>query len=185
MSSPPRFAARVAGPYQRVGKTNYYVGQAKLSFRRNGREAHLRRPLRDRARARPRGRALGAPGRARAAARPQALHRPPRRAAPRGPRRARSAAARVGGGGGGGGGGRARAPPAGSRVYELTERGQELEPVVLALGRWGSVAPFPPGEADFGVDAFVLALKTLFDPAAVDGLRGRYALRLGEQSFRA
>src|SRR3954462_10329796 len=31
-------------------------------------------------------------------------------------------------------------PPAGSRVYELTERGRQLEPGVLALGRWGSVA---------------------------------------------
>src|ERR1700741_2318374 len=29
-------------------------------------------------------------------------------------------------------------PPAGSRVYELTERGKELEPVILGLGRWGS-----------------------------------------------
>src|SRR5882724_1440842 len=38
-------------------------------------------------------------------------------------------------------------PPAGSRIYELTERGHELEPVVIALGRFGSVAPFPPGEA--------------------------------------
>jgi DNA-binding HxlR family transcriptional regulator len=36
------------------------------------------------------------------------------------------------------------APPAGSRVYELTERGLELEPVVLALGRWGSRTPLPP-----------------------------------------
>ena len=35
-------------------------------------------------------------------------------------------------------------PPAGSRIYELTERGRELEPVVIALGRFGSVAPFPP-----------------------------------------
>ena len=34
-------------------------------------------------------------------------------------------------------------PPAGSRIYELTERGRQLEPVVLALGRFGSVAPFP------------------------------------------
>ena len=31
-------------------------------------------------------------------------------------------------------------PPAGSRVYELTEWGRELEPVLLALGRWGSRA---------------------------------------------
>src|SRR5882724_9674006 len=29
-------------------------------------------------------------------------------------------------------------PPAGSWVYELTDWGRELEPVVLALGRWGS-----------------------------------------------
>src|SRR5580693_5149596 len=29
------------------------------------------------------------------------------------------------------------AAPAGSWVYELTEWGQELEPIVLALGGWG------------------------------------------------
>jgi DNA-binding HxlR family transcriptional regulator len=78
---------------------------------------------------------------------------------------------------------RTLAPPAGSRVYELTERGRDLEPVVLALGRWGSVAPFPPGDADIGVDAFVIALKTLFDPSR-DGAAARYELRLGEQVFQ-
>ena len=74
-------------------------------------------------------------------------------------------------------------PPAGSRVYELTERGHELEPVVLALGRFGSVAPVPPGDARIGVDAVVIALKTLFDPTAADGLTASYELRLGEQRF--
>jgi hypothetical protein len=74
-------------------------------------------------------------------------------------------------------------PPAGSRVYELTERGQQLEPAVLALGRFGSVAPFPPGEAQIGVDAVVIALKTLFAPSAADGLSASYELRLGEQHF--
>ena len=29
-------------------------------------------------------------------------------------------------------------PPASVAVYELTERGRELRPVLLALGRWGS-----------------------------------------------
>src|SRR4051794_31511717 len=29
-------------------------------------------------------------------------------------------------------------PPAASKVYELTPRGAELEPVVIALGRWGA-----------------------------------------------
>ena len=75
-------------------------------------------------------------------------------------------------------------PPAGSRIYELTERGRELEPVVIALGRFGSVAPFPPGEAEIGVDAVVIALKSLFAPAAADGRASSYELRLGEQRFR-
>jgi len=75
-------------------------------------------------------------------------------------------------------------PPAGSRIYELTERGLELEPVVVALGRFGSVAPFPPGDAQIGVDAVVIALKSLFAPSAADGLSASYELRLGEQHFR-
>jgi DNA-binding HxlR family transcriptional regulator len=74
-------------------------------------------------------------------------------------------------------------PPAASKVYELTPRGQELEAVILALGRWGSVAPFPSGDAAFGPDAVVLALKTLFDPAAADGLEATYELRLDAQPF--
>lgn len=76
-------------------------------------------------------------------------------------------------------------PPAASRVYELTDWGRELEPVVLALGRWGSRAPFPPGDEPLGIDALVLALRTLFDPRAADGLRASYELRLGEHRFHA
>src|SRR3954468_24205124 len=34
-------------------------------------------------------------------------------------------------------------PPAGSTVYELTAGGRELEPVVLALGAWGSRVTLP------------------------------------------
>jgi DNA-binding HxlR family transcriptional regulator len=80
---------------------------------------------------------------------------------------------------------RTLAPPAGSRVYELTERGRQLEPVIVALGRWGSRAPFPPGDATIGPDSVILALETLFDPAAGDGLTGSFELRLGDQRFRA
>jgi DNA-binding HxlR family transcriptional regulator len=80
---------------------------------------------------------------------------------------------------------RTLAPPAGARVYELTDRGTELEPVILALGRWGSTAPFPPGDARLGVDSAILALRTLFDPSAADGLSASYELRFGEQRFHA
>jgi DNA-binding HxlR family transcriptional regulator len=72
-------------------------------------------------------------------------------------------------------------PPAASKVYELTSRGAELEPVILALGRWGSAAP-AQAEAGLGVDAFVIALKTLFAP---DGGDGRVELRLADQRFAA
>ncbi len=75
-------------------------------------------------------------------------------------------------------------PPAGARIYELTERGRALEPVVLELGRWGSQAPLPAEHGDLGVDALVLALKTLFDPARADGLTGQtLELRLGDAVF--
>ncbi|HZA90961.1 MAG TPA: winged helix-turn-helix transcriptional regulator [Solirubrobacterales bacterium] len=77
------------------------------------------------------------------------------------------------------------APPAGSRVYELTDRGLELEPVILALGRWGSGAPFPPGDAKLGPDSAVIALMAVFDPGAADGLSASYELRLGKDRFRA
>jgi DNA-binding HxlR family transcriptional regulator len=44
------------------------------------------------------------------------------------------------------------APPAGSRVYELTERGLAIEPILLELGRWGSQIPLPEGDAPFSAD---------------------------------
>jgi DNA-binding HxlR family transcriptional regulator len=55
-------------------------------------------------------------------------------------------------------------PPASVAVYELTGRGQALEPVLLELGRWGSGEPVTAG-AEMSVSALLLALKTVFDPA--------------------
>ena len=62
---------------------------------------------------------------------------------------------------------------------------EELEPVVLALGRWGSRAPFPPTDAQLSADSMVIALKTLFHAPTADDLDASYELRLGEQRFRA
>ncbi len=75
-------------------------------------------------------------------------------------------------------------PPAGSHVYELTEWGRGLEPVLLALGRWGSRAPFPSPRGQLGADALVIALKTMFDPTAADGVDATVELRLDGQPFR-
>jgi DNA-binding HxlR family transcriptional regulator len=76
-------------------------------------------------------------------------------------------------------------PPAGSRVYELTEWGLALEEIVLSLGRWAARSPTPPGDAPIvSADSVILALRALFDPGAARGLRAGYELRLGEDRFR-
>jgi DNA-binding HxlR family transcriptional regulator len=76
------------------------------------------------------------------------------------------------------------APPAAVQVYELTEWGHQLEPAVLALGRWASGSPSFPRDAEMGPDSLILALKATFDPAKADGLDATYELRLGEVPFR-
>ena len=76
-------------------------------------------------------------------------------------------------------------PPAASRVYELTPWGEELEPVIVRLGRWGARSPSKPRDAALGVDSLVLSMRTMFDPVAAEGLRMSYELRFGEDRFRA
>jgi DNA-binding HxlR family transcriptional regulator len=72
------------------------------------------------------------------------------------------------------------APPAAAQVYELTEWGRELEPAVLALGRWASYSPSFPAGARMGPDSLVLAIKTTFQPKKAAGLEASYEMRLGE-----
>jgi DNA-binding HxlR family transcriptional regulator len=74
-------------------------------------------------------------------------------------------------------------PPFGSTVYELTEWGRELEPIVTRLGAWGARSPVPPDAGEIGVDSIVLALRSLFDPEAAGGLQAHYELRIGEERF--
>jgi DNA-binding HxlR family transcriptional regulator len=76
-------------------------------------------------------------------------------------------------------------PPGAARVYELTERGRALEPVLLALGRWGSREPPAEAVRPLGVDAFVIALPTLFDVDAAAGLDTTVELRLGDDVIAA
>ncbi len=74
-------------------------------------------------------------------------------------------------------------PPAAARVYELTDRGRALEPLLIELGRWGAGLPLDP-DAAFGADSMLLALKTVFDPARAGKTAGVYELRLGDDRFR-
>ena len=75
-------------------------------------------------------------------------------------------------------------PPAGSTVYELTEVGQDLEPVIMALGRWGTRFLGPRPEGTFlSANAYLLAMRAGFRREAAAGLSETYELRIGSQVF--
>jgi DNA-binding HxlR family transcriptional regulator len=74
-------------------------------------------------------------------------------------------------------------PPAGSSVYELTDWGRELKPIVLSLGTWAVRSPSFPEGAPVGTDSVVLALGTFFDAGAARDLDARYELRLDDSTF--
>jgi DNA-binding HxlR family transcriptional regulator len=74
-------------------------------------------------------------------------------------------------------------PPAAAQVYELTEWGRELEPVVTQLGAWGARSPLPPEHREIGPDSIVLALRSLFDPVVAGELEASYELLFGEERF--
>lgn len=75
-------------------------------------------------------------------------------------------------------------PPARVHLYELTEWGRELEPVLLALGRWGNHAS-RPSEGVLGVDSLLLGIKASFDPARAAELRGVYEFRIDADTYIA
>ena len=72
-------------------------------------------------------------------------------------------------------------PPTRVRLYELTEWGRELEPVILHLGQWGQQAPLPEG-AQVGLDSVLLAIQGAARPA---GPGGRFELHIGADVFTA
>ena len=73
-------------------------------------------------------------------------------------------------------------PPAASAVYELTEWGLELEPVLQTLGRWA--ARSLPESDHIGVDSLVLSVRTMFTPSRAADRELTLQLHLDDQPFR-
>jgi DNA-binding HxlR family transcriptional regulator len=78
---------------------------------------------------------------------------------------------------------RKHGPPAAVWVYELTEWGRDLEPVLIHLGRWGRRSPMRDRVASSSVDALMLALRSHFRPEADPSLSMVMAIRLAEDLF--
>ncbi|SDG55415.1 winged helix-turn-helix transcriptional regulator [Microbacterium pygmaeum] len=71
-------------------------------------------------------------------------------------------------------------------VYELTPYGQELEPIVLALGRWGFAKMGDPGPDDIvTADSLTMALRTAFQPVVAASVPpADYELHVGDVTLR-
>lgn len=73
-------------------------------------------------------------------------------------------------------------PPAGSTVYELTDSGRELEPVLLGLARWGAHKLGDPGPGDFYRPRFALFAALLGDgQEAIRGIHESYEFRIDDE----
>jgi DNA-binding HxlR family transcriptional regulator len=76
-------------------------------------------------------------------------------------------------------------PPASVRVYDLSDWGRELEPVMLAIGRWAARSPGFPLGRPISINSLILSFRTMFDPARAKGLSGCIGLVIDGQEFTA
>jgi DNA-binding HxlR family transcriptional regulator len=71
--------------------------------------------------------------------------------------------------------------PSNAVVYELTESGRDLDPIVLQLARWGTRWLGDPRDGDSVSPAsLMLGLRANFQPHGAGDLQATYELHLGE-----
>ena len=73
-------------------------------------------------------------------------------------------------------------PPAASQVYELTEWGAQLDPIVVALGHWGALVPERSADP-VSADSAMIRLRSLFSPQPKRPWTATYEMRLGRYRF--
>lgn len=76
-------------------------------------------------------------------------------------------------------------PPAGVRVYELTEWGYLAEPVMQELGRWSVRSPLHDPALPLTAVSAMLSLRTMIEPAKAAGLAARIGFAFGDDRFMA
>lgn len=73
------------------------------------------------------------------------------------------------------------ARPESAVVYRLTPYGQQLEGVVLALGRWGAQSLGEPGAEDIVTpNSLTMAMRTTFNPEAARGVDASFEMHAGD-----
>jgi len=75
------------------------------------------------------------------------------------------------------------APPASVQVYEATEWGLEVVPLIASLGRWAARSPWHNPALQMSHVSVIMSLQTLLSPKLAEGLDGRIGFNFGDVSY--
>ena len=76
-------------------------------------------------------------------------------------------------------------PPASVQVYEATEWGLEVVPLIASLGRWAARSPWHDPTLQMSHVSVMMSLQTLISPTLAEGLDARIGFRFGHTDYVA
>jgi len=74
-------------------------------------------------------------------------------------------------------------PPASVQVYEATDWGLEVVPVIANLGRWAARSPLHNPALRMSHVSVIMSLQTLISPERAAGLEARIGFRFGDAAY--
>jgi DNA-binding HxlR family transcriptional regulator len=74
-------------------------------------------------------------------------------------------------------------PPASIQVYEATDWGLEVIPLIASLGRWAARSPWHDPTLQMSHVSVIMSLQTLISPALAEGLHARIGFQFGDTSY--
>lgn len=75
------------------------------------------------------------------------------------------------------------APPASIQVYEATEWGLQVVPLIASLGRWAARSPWHNPTLQMSHVSVVMSLQTLLSPSLAEGIDARIGFQFGDVSY--
>jgi DNA-binding HxlR family transcriptional regulator len=76
-------------------------------------------------------------------------------------------------------------PPASVQVYEATEWGLEVVPLIASLGRWAARSPWHDPTLQMSHVSVMMSFQTLISPALAAGLDARVGFQFSDTSYVA
>jgi len=74
-------------------------------------------------------------------------------------------------------------PPASIQVYEATDWGLEVIPLIASLGRWAARSPWHDPTLQMSHVSVIMSLQTLISPALAEGLHARIGFQFGDTGY--